>query len=58
MIRTAEVEWFRQNVNSLIALVFVGFFALGAGMLIWHSAFGKDPVIDGLASVIAPQMQE
>jgi hypothetical protein len=37
------------NVNSVIALVFVGSFSLGLGLVIWHAAVGNNPIADFLA---------
>lgn len=35
---------FRSNINSVIALMFVGSFALMCGLLVWHNVFNTDPV--------------
>jgi hypothetical protein len=34
----------RSNINSVIALMFVGTFALMCGLLVWHATFNTDPV--------------
>lgn len=36
----------RSNVNAFLAFMFVGSVTLGAGLLIWHAAFGHDPIAD------------
>lgn len=43
---------FRTNISSFLALLFVGSFALGAGLLIWRAAFDTNPIADSLAQVM------
>lgn len=40
---------FRDNINSYIALVFVGSFALAIGLIVWHAAVGNNPIADFIA---------
>ena len=39
-----QATFFHQNVNSFIALMFVGSFALAMGLLMVNVAFGYNPV--------------
>ena len=39
-------------VNPVISLLFVGSFALGAGLIIWHTAFGENPIANVMAAQI------
>jgi hypothetical protein len=41
-----EASIVHQNINSLIALVFVGSFAAGIGLIIWHACVGSNPIAD------------
>ena len=51
MPTSGQAAFFRQNINSYIALAFVGSFALLVGLVIVHAAFGYNP----LAELIAHQ---
>jgi len=42
----------RSNVNGFLALVFVGSITLGAWLVIWHSAFGENPIANAMAAHI------
>ncbi len=46
-----------SNVNGFLALMFVGVFALGAGLLIWHAAFGENPIANAMTSELVSQYQ-
>lgn len=37
--------WSTQ-VNLFLSLMFVGSFTLGAGLIVWHTAFNANPVAD------------
>ena len=47
----------RSNVNTVLALMFVGTFAFGAGLIIWHTALGTDPVEQAFAKTIVAETQ-
>ncbi len=51
-LRQRGVDVFRSWVNPLISLIFVGSFALGAFLIIYDTAFGKNPVAEALAATI------
>jgi hypothetical protein len=44
-----QAQYLRANINSFIGLVFVASFALMMGLLIWHSAFGQNPIANFIA---------
>lgn len=44
MPTSGQAKYINANINSFIALVFVGTFALATGLLIWHAAFGENPI--------------
>lgn len=44
-----QATYFDQNINSFVALVFVGSFALGIGLIVWHAALGNNPIADFIA---------
>jgi len=41
---TLQADIFRTRVNTIVGILFVGSFAFGAGLIIWHAAFGVNPV--------------
>lgn len=41
-----------SDVGTFVGLLFVGSFALGAGLIIWHAAFGNNPLEAVLLSTI------
>ena len=47
----------RSKVRSLIGIMFIGSFALGAGLIIWHAASGKNPVEEAFTLEIANETQ-
>lgn len=51
-LRQRGVNIFRSWVSPFISLMFVGSFALGAFLVVYNVAFGKNPVADVLASAI------
>jgi len=50
-----ERSMLRSNINGFLALLFVGTFSLGASLIIWHAAFGENPIADVMASQITSQ---
>ena len=38
----------KSNVNGLLALLCVGTFALGAWLIVWHAAFGENPIANAM----------
>jgi len=52
MPTSGQALTFRGNISSFLALLFVGSFALGAGLLIWRAAFDTNPIADSLAQMI------
>lgn len=51
-LRQRGVNVFRSWVNPFISLMFVGSFALGAFLIVYHVAFGKNPIADAFESAI------
>lgn len=49
MLNRIQTYYFSTNINSFVALVFVGSFALGVGLVVWHAAIGNNPIADFLA---------
>lgn len=47
-------EILSARVNGIIASCFVGAFALGASLLIWHAVNGVNPVADALTPLVTP----
>ena len=41
-----EATFLHQNINSFLALIFVGSFALAMGLLMVNLAFGYNPVMN------------
>lgn len=50
MPTSGQAKYISANINSFIALAFVGTFALATGLLIWHAAFGENPIATVFAS--------
>lgn len=50
MMTSGEASLMQSNVNSFIALLFVGTVAFAAGLLIWHVATGINPIEKAIAS--------
>ncbi len=50
MITSGQATFLRSNINSFIALMFVGAVALGAGLMVWKAATGMNPVEKAIAS--------
>lgn len=46
------VNIFRSWVNPVISLLFVGSFSLGAFLIVYHVAFGENPIANTLAAAI------
>jgi hypothetical protein len=51
-LRQRGVDIFRSWVNPFISLLFVGSFALGAFLIVYNVAFGKNPIADTFAAAI------
>ncbi len=51
-LRQRSVDIFRSWVSPFISVLFVGSFALAAFLIIYNTAFGKNPVADALAATI------
>ena len=41
-----QATFFRENVNSYVAFMFIGVYSLGVGLILWYAAFGHNPVAD------------
>lgn len=50
MPTSGQAKYISANINSFIALAFVSTFALATGLLIWHAAFGENPIATVFAS--------
>lgn len=48
----------RSEVNGLIGAAFIGAFVLGAGLILWHAAFDRNPIADALANALYAQTHE
>jgi hypothetical protein len=48
---------FKSKVSGFLSLIFVGTFALGAGLIIWHAAFGENPLANAMASQLSEYPQ-
>lgn len=48
----------QTRINGILGCIFVGAFALGASLLIWHAASGKNPVADALTPLVTPASLE
>ncbi len=46
-------EILKAKVNSFIGIVFVGSFALWAGIIIWQTAFEENPLVNTFLSYAA-----
>ena len=49
-----QARFLHENINTFIGLAFVASFALMMGLIVWHAAFGQNP----LANFIAQQNLE
>ncbi len=56
MPTTSQAEAFNTNINSYIALLFVGSFALGVGLVVWQAAVGDNPIADFMVKSAALQV--
>lgn len=45
----------QSRVNSFLGILFIGSFAFGAGLLIWHAAYGENPVANAFAAEMAAE---
>ena len=43
----------QSKINGLLALLCVGCVALGAWLIIWHTAFGVNPIENALAAQLS-----
>lgn len=46
-----------SKVNAWLGILLIGSFVLGAGLIVWHMAFGADPLTDAFAAEIAAETQ-
>ena len=37
-----------SKVNCLLGILLIGSFVLGAGLIVWHAAFGENPLANAL----------
>ncbi len=47
-----KADFFRSWINPFISLMFVGSFSLGAFLIVYNTAFGKNPIAEAFASAI------
>lgn len=47
-----KADFLRSWVSPFISLMFVGSFALGAFLIVYHAAFGKNPIADAFATAL------
>lgn len=52
MITQRNVSVFQSWISPALSLMFVGSFALGAGLIIWNVAFGQNPLANAMATAI------
>ncbi len=50
-----DISIWQSRVNSVIALLFVGSCALGALFLVWHVAYGENPLANAIAAEVQAQ---
>lgn len=51
-ITQRKADFFRSWVSPFISLMFVGSFSLGAFLIVYNTAFGKNPIADAFTSAI------
>ncbi|MBY0472741.1 hypothetical protein K2Q00_00435 [Patescibacteria group bacterium] len=47
-----KADIFRSWVNPVISLMFVGSFSLGAFLIVYNTAFGKNPIAEAFATAL------
>lgn len=52
MMTRGQAIYLSQHVNSAVGLCFIGSFSLIMGLLIWHAAFGENPVAEALSQTV------
>lgn len=57
MLTQRHVSIFRSWINPFLSLMFVGTFTFAACLLIWHAAFGENPVANMMATAIERSTQ-
>jgi hypothetical protein len=44
-----QTRFLKENINSFIAFAFIGAYALGVGLVLWHAVLGTNPIATALA---------
>lgn len=52
MPTTGQANALHANINSFIALLFVGSFSLAMWLVVWQVAFGENPIANAFAEII------
>lgn len=55
MPTTGEAILLRSNINTYLGLALIASFTLGCGLILWHAAFGSNPIVNLLLSSSAAQ---
>jgi len=55
MMSPFQAEILKENINSWVGMVFIASCALGAGLLIWHTTYGENPLANALAVPLEQQ---
>jgi hypothetical protein len=50
-----QAAYLNRNINSFVALVFVGTLALAVALIVWHASVGDNPIADFLSQNSALQ---
>ena len=48
----------KARVGTVVGSALLAAWALGAGLFIWQASFDENPLVNALASSLAPQTQE
>jgi hypothetical protein len=57
MMTLGQANSLHSNINSFVALLLVGVFALLMGLLIWQASFGENPSIKAFSASVAQETQ-
>lgn len=52
-----QATYLNQNIGTVVGSLLIASVALAFGLIIWHAAFGQNPVADALSKAIYQQQQ-
>lgn len=55
MLTVGQARVLRSNINSYVAFMLVGSFALGAILIVCQVAFGENPLANAFAPLVASE---